>query len=210
MRTAGKIRVLVADDHPLMREGVCHSIGLQNDMEVIGEVSDGAEAIEAYKNLRPDVLLMDLQMPNVSGLEAVVKIRESFPQAKIIILTTYAGDVQAMRTLKAGASAYLLKSLLRRELVDTVRYVYGGGRRVPPEIASEIALHAGEESLTEREMTVLRLVAQGNSNKQVAYELNLAEETIKAHMKNILSKLNANDRTHAVSLALKRGILEQQ
>jgi two-component system NarL family response regulator len=203
-----RIRVMVVDDHPLMREGIAAVIGGQNDMVLVGEASDGREAVEAWQRLRPDVVLMDLRMPGMDGIEAIAAIRAQAPQARIIVLTTYRGDVQVVRALSAGASGYLLKSLLRRELLDTIRDVHGGARRVPPEIAAGIAEHLSDESLSARELDVLQSVAAGNANKLVAGELGISEETVKAHMKNILAKLGARDRTHAVTIAIKRGIIE--
>jgi two-component system NarL family response regulator len=202
------IRVLIVDDHPLMREGIAAVIAGQADMVLAGEASDGREAVEAYETLRPDVVLMDLRMPGMDGIEAIAAIRARWPQARIIVLTTYRGDVQVVRALSAGASGYLLKSLLRRELLDTIRDVHGGARRVPPEIAAGIAEHLSDESLSARELDVLQSVAAGNANKLVAAELGISEETVKAHMKNILAKLGARDRTHAVTIAIKRGIIE--
>jgi DNA-binding NarL/FixJ family response regulator len=203
-----RIRVMVVDDHPLMREGIAAVIGGQADLVLVGEASDGHEAVEAYLRLRPDVVLMDLRMPGMDGIEAITAIRAQAPQARIIVLTTYRGDVQVVRALSAGASGYLLKSLLRRELLDTIRDVHAGARRVPPEIAAGIAEHLSDESLSGRELEVLQCVAAGNANKLVAAELGISEETVKAHMKNILAKLGARDRTHAVTIAIKRGIIE--
>ena len=205
---AHRIRVLIVDDHPLMREGIAAVIAGQSDMMLAGEASDGREAVTAYTALRPDVVLMDLRMPGMDGIEAITLIRAQHPQARIVVLTTYRGDVQVVRALSAGASGYLLKSLLRRELLDTIRDVHGGARRVPPEIAAGIAEHLSDESLSARELEVLQSVAAGNANKLVAAELGISEETVKAHMKNILAKLGARDRTHAVTIAIKRGIIE--
>lgn len=203
-----RIRVLVADDHPLLREGIAAVIEGQHDMELVGEAEDGAGVVHHYRRLRPDVVLMDLRMPKLGGVDAMRAIRDEFPQARIVVLTTYGGDVQATRALEAGASAYLLKSMLRKELVETIRLVHRGHRHVPAEIAVEIAAHAGADALSRRELDVLRLVAAGNANKAVAARLGIAEETVKAHMKSILAKLGARDRTHAVAISLRRGILE--
>src|SRR5271168_3335022 len=177
-------------------------------MELVGEACNGREAIEAFRQHKPDVTLMDLQMPEIGGIDAMSAIRSEFPQARIIVLTTYAGDAQVFRALKAGARAFLLKGLLRKELLDTIRAVHAGQRRLPPEIAAEIAEHATDDALTPRELDVLRLIAGGNANKEIAAQLSLTEETVKGHVKNILSKLDANDRTHAVTIGLKRGVFE--
>jgi DNA-binding NarL/FixJ family response regulator len=203
-----RIGILVVDDHPLLREGIAAVIAGQADMTLLAEAANGVEAIEQYAAHRPDITLMDLQMPAVGGIEAIVAIRARWPAARIVVLTTYHGDVQALRAFKAGASGYLLKSMLRRELLDTIRLVHAGGKRIPPEIAGEIAEYAASDALSAREVEVLREVAGGNSNKRIAAHLSISEDTVKAHMKNILSKLSANDRTHAVTIALKRGIIE--
>jgi DNA-binding NarL/FixJ family response regulator len=202
------IRVLSVDDHPLMRDGVAHAISRHEDMELVAEAKDGEEAIAAYREHRPDVTLMDLQMPGMSGIEAIQAIRAEFPSARIIVLTTYSGDVQATRALQAGAAGYLLKSMLRTDLIETIRAVAKGMKRIPPEIAVGMAEYMGSESLSKRELEVLQAVAAGCSNKIVADNLGISEDTVKGHMKSILSKLRANDRTHAVILALKRGIME--
>jgi DNA-binding NarL/FixJ family response regulator len=202
------IRILLADDHPLLREGVAGLVGDQPDMELVGEVSNGREAIEQFRKHRPDVTLLDLQMPEMNGIDAILAIRGEFPEARIVVLTTYTGDAQILRALKAGAQAYLLKSMLRRELLDTIRAVHKGQRRIPPEVAVQLAEHAADDQLTSREVEVLRLIAAGKANKLVASDLSITEETVKGHVKNILSKLGANDRTHAVTIALKRGIIE--
>ena len=201
------IRVLSVDDHPLLRDGVAALIGNQTDIVLIAEASNGREALEQFRRHRPDVTLMDLQMPDMSGIDAMSAIRGEFPDARIIVLTTHAGDVLVARALKAGAHAYLLKGLLRKELLETIRAVHAGQKRVSPEIAAEIAEHATDDALTPREIDVLRLIARGNANKIIAAELSLTEETVKSHIRNILSKLGANDRTHAVAIGLKRGII---
>jgi DNA-binding NarL/FixJ family response regulator len=202
------IRILLADDHPLLRQGISALAADEADMKLVAEACNGREAVELFRKHRPDVTLMDLQMPEMNGIEAMEAIRKEFPEARIIVLTTYTGDVQVSRALKAGARAYLLKSLLRKELLDTIRVVHAGQKRIPAEIAAQLADHAADDHLTTREIEVLRLIAAGNSNKRIADQLSITEETVKGHVKNILSKLDANDRTHAVTLGLKRGILE--
>lgn len=202
------IRVLAIDDHPLLREGIAVTLAGQPDMQLVGEAANARAGIEQFRLTRPDVTLMDLQMPDMNGVDAINAIRGEFPEARIVVLTTYKGDVQALRALKAGAAGYLLKSMLRKELLETIRAVHAGRRRVPPEIATEIAEHAADDSLTEREIAVLKRVAGGSANKQIAVTLGISEETVKAHMKSILAKLSANDRTHAVTIALSRGIIE--
>lgn len=203
-----KIRVLVVDDHPVLRDGVAAILENQTDMTMVGEARNGSEAVEIFRALRPDVTLMDLQMPGMNGVDAISAIRSEHPGARIIVLTTYAGDAQAVRALKAGAVGYLLKSSLRTELIDAIHNVYRGQRHVHREVADEIALHVVDEPLTEREIAVLRLVSIGKANKQVASELGLSEETIKGHLKSIFSKLDVADRTHAVTVAARRGIIE--
>jgi two-component system, NarL family, response regulator len=203
-----RITVLIADDHMLLREGIAAVIQGQNDMAVVAEASNGREAVERYCEYRPDVTLMDLLMPQMDGLAAIEAIRAEFPEARIVILTTYRGDAQALRALKAGAAGYLLKSLIRTELLESIRSVHAGRRRIPPEIAAELAEHAADEALSDRELGVLTCVAAGNSNREVAEQLSVSEQTVKAHMKNILAKLRAKDRTHAVTIALKRGIIQ--
>ena len=203
-----RIRILVVDDHPVLRDGVAAILENQIDMTMVGEARDGSEAIERFRALRPDVTLMDLQMPGMNGVDAIVAIRSEHPGARIIVLTTYAGDVQAVRALKAGATGYLLKSSLRTELIDAIRNVHRGQRHVHRDVADEIALHVVDEALTEREIAVLRLVSIGKANKQVASELGLSEETVKGHLKSIVSKLDVADRTHAVTVAARRGIIE--
>jgi len=202
------IRILTVDDHQLLREGIATMLEGQADMAIVGEAGNGREAIENFKRLRPDVTLMDLRMPDMNGIEAISVIRQECPNARIIVLTTYAGDAQAAAALRAGASGYLLKNLVRKELIETIRAIHAGKRRVPAEIATEIAEHVADDALTEREVEVLRGVASGKSNKLIAAELDISEGTVKTHMKSILPKLDASDRTHAVIIALKRGILD--
>jgi DNA-binding NarL/FixJ family response regulator len=207
-RHSERIRILAVDDHQLLLEGIAAVLEGQEDITLVGQASSGREAIESFRRLVPDVTLMDLRMPDINGIEAIVAIRSEFPNARIIVLTTYAGDAHAAAALRAGAAGYLLKSLVRKELLETIRIVHSGKRRVPPEIAMEIAEHVADDALTEREVEVLGGVAAGKSNKRIAAELEISEETVKTHMKSILPKLNASDRTHAVMIALKRGILD--
>jgi DNA-binding NarL/FixJ family response regulator len=202
------IRVLAVDDHPMLREGIASLLGSQSDMKLVAEASTGREALDQFRQHRPDLTLMDLQLPDMDGIEAMTAICSEFPQARFIVLTTYRGDVQVLRALKAGARAYLLKGLLRKELLDTIRAVHAGQKRIPAEVAAELAEHAVEDSLTSREIDVLRLIAGGNANKLIADRLSITEDTVKGHVKNILSKLGASDRTHAVTIALKRGIID--
>jgi len=202
------IRILTVDDHLLLREGIAAVLEAQSDMVLVGEASNGREAIDRFRQLRPDVTLMDLRMPDMNGIDAITAICREFRNARIIVLSTYAGDVQAAAALRAGASGYLLKNLVRTELLDTIRAIHAGKRRVPPEIATEIAEHVADDSLTERETEILKGVAAGKSNKRIAAELDISEGTVKTHMKSILPKLDASDRTHAVMIALKRGILD--
>lgn len=202
------IRVLVVDDHPVLRDGVAAILENQTDMAMVGEARDGAEAVQRFGALLPDVTLMDLQMPGMNGVDAIAAIRAAHPGARIIVLTTYAGDAQAVRALKAGAVGYLLKSSLRTELIDAIRDVHRGQRHVHREVAEEIALHVVDEALTAREIAILQLVSVGKANKQVAADLGLSEETVKGHLKSIFSKLDVADRTHAVTVAARRGIIE--
>lgn len=208
IRDTQTIRILTVDDHQLLREGIAAVLESQEDMTIVAQASNGREAVESFRRLRPDVTLMDLRMPDMSGIEAITVIRHEFPNARIIVLTTYAGDAQAAAALKAGAAGYLLKNLVRKELIETIRAVHSGKRRIPPEIATEIAEHVADDELTDREIEVLRRVAAGKSNKLIAAELDISEGTVKTHMKSILPKLDASDRTHAVMIALKRGILD--
>jgi DNA-binding NarL/FixJ family response regulator len=202
------IRVLVVDDHPLMRSGIVAVVDRESDMTVVGEVGDGESALARYDELRPDVTLMDLQMPGMGGVETIARLRRRHADAAIVVLTTYKGDVQALKAIRAGAGGYLLKSAVRTELVDTIRSVRGGRPYILPEVAADIAAHLIDETLTERETAVLACVAGGNSNRAVAQELGVTEDTIKAHMSNVLAKLKAQDRTHAVTIAVRRGIIE--
>ena len=205
--TPRPITVLVVDDHPLLRAGLGEAISSQADMRLVGEASDGREAVERYAELRPDVTIMDIMMPNMCGVTALQQIRREHQNARIVMLTTYKGDAQILRAVQAGAAGFMLKSTLRKELLDTVRGVHLGQRRIPPEIAMELAQHMGQGPLSPREMEVLHYAASGNSNRRIAERLTISEETVKAHMKNVLAKLAANDRTHAVTIALKRGII---
>jgi len=199
---------MAVDDHPLMMAGIAGEINAQPDMRLIAEASDGDEALVLFRKHRPDITLMDIRMPKVNGIDAISAIRREDPRARIIVLTTAAGDVQAVSAFKAGAVGYLLKNLLRTELIETIRLVHSGCRRIPPEVAQQIAEHAADDGITARELDVLRGIAKGNSNKIIASSLNISEHTVKNHLKNILSKLDASDRTHAVMIALKRGFLE--
>jgi DNA-binding NarL/FixJ family response regulator len=202
------IRVLIVDDHPLLREGIAALIAVEPDMQLVAEAATGREALAQFKLKRPDVTLMDLQMPDMGGIEAIIAIRGEFPNARIIVLTTYTGDVQVLRALKAGARAYLLKGRVNTELLEIIRAVHRGQKRIPPEIAAELADHATEDDLSVRELDVLRLVATGNGNREIAAKLFITEETVKNHVTHILAKLGANDRTHAVTTGIKRGYIE--
>jgi DNA-binding NarL/FixJ family response regulator len=202
------IRILSVDDHPLLRDGIGALIDGQPDMKVVAECSNGREAIQQFRVHQPDITLMDLQMPEMSGLDAIMAIRGECPDARIIVLTTYAGDVQALRALQAGARAYLLKNQVHKELLDTIRAVHSGKKTLSPQVSYELAEHATDDVLTKAEVDVLRLIAAGNANKQIADQLGITEDTVKGRVKNILSKLGANDRTHAAMIGLKRGIIE--
>ena len=202
------IRILAVDDHPLIRRGIADLVAVQTDMKLVAEAGSGREAIEQFRLHRPDITLMDLQMPQMSGLDAIIAIRGEFPEARIIVLTTYAGDVQALRALKAGARAYLLKDTLHKELLSTIRAVYAGKKSLSAEVSYQLAEHATDESLTAAEVRVVRLIAEGNANKEIAAQLSISEETVKGQVRSILSKLGAKDRTQAAMIALRRGIIE--
>jgi DNA-binding NarL/FixJ family response regulator len=206
--TPDLIRILTVDDHPLLRNGIAALVNSEPDLKLVAEASNGKEAIDAFRVYRPDVTLMDLQMPEVDGLEGIEAIRREFPEARIIVLTTYSGDTRVLRALKAGARGYILKGHVHKELLETIRAIHAGHKRIPPEIAAELADHATDDALTEREIAVLRLIATGNSNKEIGERLSIGEATVKSHVTNILSKLDANDRAHAVTIGLKRGIIE--
>jgi DNA-binding NarL/FixJ family response regulator len=202
------IRILTVDDHALLRKGIASLVNAEADMKLVAEATNGQEAIELYRLHRPDVTLMDLQMPGMNGAEAIREIQSEFQNARIIVLTTYRGDAQILRALKAGARAYILKGHVHRELLETIRAVHSGQKRIPPDIAAELAEHATDDVLSSREIDVLRLIAAGNSNKLIADQLSIGEATVKSHVANILSKLGANDRVHAVTIGLKRGMIE--
>ena len=202
------IRILTVDDHPLLRKGIATLVNTEPDMKLVAEASNGQEAIESFRVHRPDVTLMDIQMPGFNGIEAICEIQREFPDARIIVLTTYTGDAQVLRALKAGARAYVLKGHVHRELLEAIRAVHAGQKKIPPDVAAELAEHATDDELTSREIDVLRLIASGNSNKLIADQLSIGEATVKSHVTNILSKLGANDRAHAVTIGLKRGIIE--
>jgi two-component system, NarL family, response regulator len=201
------IRILAVDDHPLLRKGIAALVNAEPDMKLVAEASNGEEAIESFRLYRPDVTLMDLQLPGLSGIEAIDRILSEVPDARIIVLTTYTGDAQVLRALRSGARAYILKGHVHRELLETIRTVHAGRKRIPPDIATELAEHATEDELSSREIDVLRLIAAGNSNKEIADQLSIGEATVKSHVTNILAKLSANDRAHAVTIGLKRGII---
>jgi DNA-binding NarL/FixJ family response regulator len=203
-----QIRILSVDDHPLIRQGIAGLVATEADMNLIAQAANGCEAIQQFRLHRPDITLMDLQMPEMSGLDAIIAIRGEFPEARIIVLTTYAGDVQALRALKAGARAYLLKDSLHKELLATIRAVQAGKKSISPEVSFQLAEHATDDALTPAEINVLRLIAEGNANKEIAAQLSTSEDTVKGQVRNILSKLGAKDRTHAAMIGLKRGIIE--
>jgi DNA-binding NarL/FixJ family response regulator len=208
MHTHNLIRILTVDDHPLLRKGIASMVNAEPDLKLIAEASNGTEALDIFRAERPDVTLMDLQMPGIDGVDTIQAIRAEFPEARIIVLTTYSGDMQVLRALKAGARGYILKGHVPKELLDTIRAVHAGQKRIPPEIAAQLAEHAADDALTQRELDVLRLIAAGNSNKLIADQLSIGEATVKSHVTNILSKLSANDRAHAVTIGLRRGIIE--
>jgi DNA-binding NarL/FixJ family response regulator len=208
MSDSGLIRILTVDDHALLRNGIAGLVNAEPDMKMIAEAATGVEAIKQFRQHLPDITLMDLQMPDMTGIEAIIGIRADYPAARIIVLTTYSGDVQVVRALKAGARGFLLKGRVNRELLDVIRAVHAGQKRIPPEIATELAEHAGEEDLSVRELEVLGLIARGNANKEIAARLAISEETVKSHVTKILAKLRANDRTHAVTIGLKRGVID--
>ena len=201
------IRILTVDDHPILRKGIAALVNAEPDLKLIAEAANGKEAIQAFRSQRPDITLMDIQMPGLDGVQTIEAIRAEFPEARIIVLTTYTGDTQVVRALKAGARAYVLKGHVLDELLDTIRAVHAGKKRIPPDVAAELADHATDDALTEREIDVLKLIAAGNGNKQIADELSISEATVKSRVTNILSKLGANDRSHAVTIGLKRGII---
>src|SRR6516225_2295282 len=203
-----QIRILTVDDHALLREGIAALVNAEPDMKLVAEAANGKEAIEKFRLHQPDVTLMDLQMPNLNGIQAINQIRTECPNARIIVLTTYTGDTQVLGALKAGARGYLLKGHVHRDLLETIRAVHAGQKRIPPEIAAAVANHISDDDLTEREIQILRLIAAGNANKQIADQLSIAEATVKSHVVNLLSKLGANDRAHAVTIGLMRGIID--
>jgi len=202
------IRILTVDDHALLRKGIAALVNAESDMKLVAEASNGEEAIEKFREHHPDVTLMDLQMPDLSGTEVIMRIQSEFPNARIVVLTTYTGDAQVLRALRAGARGYILKGHVHRELLETIRAVHAGQKRIPPDVAAALAEHAADDALSQRELDVLRLIAAGNSNKLIADRLSIGEATVKSHITNILSKLGANDRAHAVTIGLKRGIIE--
>ena len=202
------IRILTVDDHPVLRKGIAALVNAEPDMKLIAEASNGQEAVELFRSQRPDITIMDLQMPEMDGTEAILQIQSEFPGARIVVLTTYNGDTQVLKALKAGARAYILKRHVHKELLETIRAVHAGQKRIPPDIAAQLAEHAADDALSPREIDVLRLIGTGNSNKLIADQLSITEATVKSHVANILSKLGANDRAHAVTIGLRRGIIE--
>jgi DNA-binding NarL/FixJ family response regulator len=205
---AGPIRILAVDDHPVVRQGIAGLVAVHSDMSLVAQASNGREAIHQFRTHRPDITLMDLQMPEMNGLDAMIAIRGEFPEARIIVLTTYTGDVQVLRALKAGARAFLLKNSLHKELLEAIRAVHAGKKTLSAEASYQLAEHVTDDALTPAEVRVLRLIAEGNANKEIAAQLSVSEETVKGQVRNILSKLGANDRTHAAMIGLKRGIIE--
>lgn len=208
MKISNRIRILIVDDHPLLHEGLAAIIQCQHDMDLVGDATSGCEAIRRYSQCMPDVTLMDLQLPDMSGIDAIITIRSEFPEARVIVLTTFAGDVEIQRALEAGARGYVLKSMPAGELLDSIRQVHAGKKRIPPEIAAYLAEHFGDDPLTTREVEILRQLAGGNRNRDIAEKLFIAEETVKAHIKHIIEKLGANDRTQAVAIGARRGIIQ--
>jgi DNA-binding NarL/FixJ family response regulator len=208
MSSCGRIRILAVDDHLLLRKGIAAVIGEEPDLLLVGEAATGKEGLERFRELRPDVTLMDVQLPDMNGIDVIAGIRSEFPDARIVVLTTYRGDIRALHAFQAGASGYLLKTMIRRDLLETIRTVHAGRRHIPAEVAAELAAHVAMEALSEREISVLRLVSRGVSNKVIAAKLAVTERTIKGHMSSILAKLGANDRTHAVTIAMSRGFIE--
>ena len=207
MSSVNRIRVLTVDDHPILRDGIAAILECEPDLELVGEASNGEEAVSAYRQLKPDVVLMDIQMPVMDGIHATKLIRNEFANAHIVVLTTYAGDASAVAALQAGATSYLLKSAMRRELIDVIRSAHSGRRFIRPEVAGEIAAHYADEPLTKRELEILRLVANGRSNKEIAFEISVSDDTVKAHLKSVFAKLDVSDRTHAVTTAMRRGFI---
>jgi len=208
MEGSSLIRILAVDDHPVVRRGIATLVGTESDMRLVAEASNGREAIQQFRVHRPDITLMDLQMPEMSGLDAIIAIRSEFPEARIVVLTTYTGDAQILRALKAGAAAYLLKNLFHKELIEAIRAVYAGKKTISPEASLQLGEHATDDALTPGELSVLRLIARGNANKQIADQLSITEDTVKGRVKNILSKLGANDRAHAAIIGVKRGLID--